>query len=323
MGKASKIALALAAVLVVLGIILFSMAILLADGDFQRLGTVDFETNIHPVTEDFHSLSVTADTADIRLLPSADGSAGVHCHETADERHTVSVRNGVLTVTAVADRQWYEHIGGRFAEPVVTVYLPPKLYEALTVKVSTGDVEISEAVTFGSLDITASTGSVTSAASVDGNARIHTGTGSIALEGISARSLELSVSTGRIRLRSVACAGDIQIRVSTGESMLTDVTCDSLSTDGSTGDIVMNRVVAETRITVARSNGDVEFDRCDAGEVCIKTTTGDVEGSFLSEKVFVTRTNTGDVEVPNSGSGGSCEIETDTGDIEIEIYRGK
>ena len=319
MGKVSKTALILAAVFVVLGGVLFSVALFLAEGDFLRLSTDDFETNIYPVAEDFRSISVTADTADIRLLPSADGTASVHCHETKGETHTVTVRDGVLTVSAVIEREWYEYIGVRLENPVITLYLPETGYESLLVEVSTGDVAIPEGFTFGTLEASASTGHVTSRASVTGAARIHTGTGSITLEGISAGALDLSVSTGRITVRSAACTGDIQIRTTTGSARLTDVTCASLISDGSTGDLEMSRVVATERFDLARSTGDVEFERCDAGEVRIKTTTGEVEGSLLSGKIFTVRSSTGDIDVPASTSGGSCEITTDTGDIKIEI----
>lgn len=323
MGKASKTALILAAVFVVLGIALVSVAFLLSGGELRRFSTDDFETNIHPVTESFRSISVTADTADVRLLPSADGTASVRCYETKDEAHTVAVRDGVLTVSVVIDRQWYEYIGVRVADPVITVYLPQTGYDSLLLDVSTGDIEIPEGFTFDSMDISASTGHVKSCASVTGAARIRTSTGSITVEGVSADSLELSVSTGRITVRSAVCTGDIQIHTSTGDARLTDVTCASLISDGSTGDLEMSRVVATERFDLARSTGDVEFERCDAGEVRIKTTTGEVEGSLLSEKVFTVQTDTGDVEVPKSNSGGSCEITTDTGDIEIEICRDK
>ena len=39
----------------------------------------------------------------------------------------------------------------------------------------------------------------------------------------------------------------------------------------------------------------------------------------LSAKVFITETDTGKVEVPKSVTGGRCEIETDTGDIQITV----
>ena len=51
----------------------------------------------------------------------------------------------------------------------------------------------------------------------------------------------------------------------------------------------------------------------------IVTDTGDVTGTFLSDKVFIYKTDTGDVDLPRTQSGGRCDITTDTGDIRISI----
>jgi DUF4097 and DUF4098 domain-containing protein YvlB len=54
-------------------------------------------------------------------------------------------------------------------------------------------------------------------------------------------------------------------------------------------------------------------------DIYIETTTGSVTGTLISEKQFCTETSTGKVNVPPSGNGGRCEIETGTGNIRIEI----
>ena len=68
-----------------------------------------------------------------------------------------------------------------------------------------------------------------------------------------------------------------------------------------------------------RSTGDVRFDRCDAASLEIKTGTGDVTGSLCSEKVFIARSDTGHISVPETVNGGKCSITTDTGDIIITL----
>ena len=59
----------------------------------------------------------------------------------------------------------------------------------------------------------------------------------------------------------------------------------------------------------------------DAAELEISTDTGDVKGSLLTEKVFITRSDTGRIRVPETVTGGKCKITTDTGNIEIEIQK--
>ncbi len=131
-------------------------------------------------------------------------------------------------------------------------------------------------------------------------------------------ALSVKASTGDIRIQNV-CADTLDLSVSTGEVVITDTKCKNLISNGSTGDISLNNVITDEKFALERSTGDIEFENCDATEIYIITDTGDVEGSLLSDKVFITRTDTGEVDVPNSINGGRCEITTDTGDIEIEI----
>jgi DUF4097 and DUF4098 domain-containing protein YvlB len=67
------------------------------------------------------------------------------------------------------------------------------------------------------------------------------------------------------------------------------------------------------------TTGDIKLDCCDAGEVFLKSTTGDVTGSFLTPKVIYAKSTTGKVDVPKYTTGGLCEINVTTGDIQIEI----
>ena len=81
----------------------------------------------------------------------------------------------------------------------------------------------------------------------------------------------------------------------------------------------MTNLVAEDNISVERTTGFVKLEKCDAAELYIKTDTGDVKGTLLSDKVFITKTDTGHIEVPKTITGGRCEISTDTGDIRINV----
>ena len=79
-------------------------------------------------------------------------------------------------------------------------------------------------------------------------------------------------------------------------------------------------VLASVDFSIQTSTGDVSLDRCDAQSIKIETSTGDVRGNLKSEKIFFTHTSTGKVNVPKTTSGGTCEITTSTGDIEIDIW---
>lgn len=319
MKKTVKIWLIAAASLVFVGIVLFAGVMTKLGWNFAKLSTVNYVTNTYEVDKDFGDISLDTDTADIIFAPSGDGKCRVECYEEENAKHTVSADGGVLSITAEERRAWYDYIGFYFGTPRITVYLPESEYGTLTASGSVGKVEIPKDFAFDGADISLSTGNVDFCASAAGQVKIKTTTGEIRAENISAGSLDLSVSTGTVTVSGVSCGGDIVVGVSTGKAYLSDVSCKNVISNGSTGNIYLDSVIADERLSVERSTGDVRFDGCDAAEVYVKTSTGDVTGSFLTDKVFITDTGTGSVDVPKTSDGGKCEISTATGNIKIKI----
>lgn len=319
MGKAMKIWLIIAIALVVVGAGVFTAALAACGWDFSKLSTVQFETNTYSGTDRITGIRVDTDTADIRFAPSEDGQWKVVCHEAEKMNHTVSVKNGILTIKVVDEREWYDHIGIWIGSETVTIYLPEQEYASLVIRESTGDVEVPKAFRFGTIDINVSTGAVRNYASATGVIKITASTGDIHVEDVSAASMELSVTTGHVTGRGLTCEGKLSVGVSTGDAQLTDVKCENFTSDGSTGDIVLKDVIATGKMSIDRSTGDVKFDACDAAEILVETSTGNVTGSLRSDKIFIARASTGDVDVPATTSGGKCQITTSTGDIRIRI----
>lgn len=316
MKKRTKIWIIIAVCLVVLGCAIFAGAMAGLKWDFMALSSSSVEMTTYELDEDFGEIYIDATTADISFLPSEDGTCKVICYEKSSEKHNVYVNGNVLTVQGWETGEW-QYSFMDFGEAHLEIYLPRAEYAKLIISTSTGDVHIPADFTFGSLEISASTADITSFADVAGLAKINTRTGDIRVAGMSADSLALSATTGSITVNSLSCKGDINARVSTGDVFITDTTCSSLYSKGSTGDITLKNTVAAEKLSITRNTGDVTFDESDAAEIFVETSTGDVEGSFLTGKMFDTRTNTGDVSVVSVKDGGLCEIVTDTGDISI------
>ena len=315
-----KVWLIVAASLIVVGLILFAVVIGMNRFDIKILNTQKYVSNTHEVVDDFHSISLVTDTADVDFVLSTDGVCRVECYEEENATHAVTVEDGTLTVTLQNKKKWYQYIHiGISSAPKLTVALPQAEYEMLVIKENTGDVDIPADFRFQGVEILSDTGDVRSSASVAEAMKIKTSTGNIEVKNASFGALGLSVTTGKITVSSVTCAGDIDLHVSTGKAILTDVSCQNFSSHGDTGELRMTNVIANARFSIVRSTGDVRFEACDAAEITVTTDTGDVRGTLCSDKIFFTHTDTGRVEVPQSMAGGKCEITTDTGDIRIEI----
>ena len=317
MRNKTKVWLITAAVLILVGCLVFGGVMTVLKWDFSKLSTVQYETNTYVIDESFRHIAIVADTADIVFVPAE--TAKVICYEEKNVVHTAVVKEDTLKIERIDTRKWYEHIGISLSTPKVTVYLPQGGYGDLSIASSTGNVELPKGYAFERMDIALSTGHVTTFASASDAMKIRTSTGDIRVEDMSAVSMDLAVSTGQVTVADVNCKGDIQIGVSTGRTNLKNVKCQSIVSSGDTGNIKLEDSVAEMQISIARSTGDVVFDRCDAAELFVKTSTGDVRGSLLSDKVFIARTDTGRVDVPKTINGGRCEIMTDTGDIRLEV----
>lgn len=319
MKKATKAWLITAASLVLIGCILFAGVMSTLGWDFAKLSTVRFETNTHDVTEPFGNISLVTDTADIVFALSNDGKCSVECYEEENAKHSVTVENGTLTVKVNEQKSLYDYIGFYFGSPKITVYLLKAEYSTLSVKDGTGNVEIPKGFTFESADISLNTGDVDFSAAARKEVKIKTSTGNISAKDTSAGDLDFAVATGKITVSGVSCTGDITVGVSTGETDLADVSCKNIISDGTTGRIFLNHVIAENKLSIKRSTGNVKFKGCDAAELYVKTSTGDVTGSLLTDKAFITETGTGKIDVPKTSVGGRCEIRTGTGNIEIKI----
>ena len=301
MSKTIKIWLIIATSLVILGAAIFVISTASVGWDFTKLGTGNYETKSYDITEDFIDISIKTDTADIVFKPSDDGKCRVNCYEETKVKHSVFVSNGVLMVDMVDTRKWYDHIGIHFSSPKITVYLPEVEYASLKIDESTGDIELSGAFRFENIDISVSTGDVMCYAFATGDIKIATSTGDINLANTALESLEVSVTTGDVKL--------------------SDILCKNFISSGNTGNITLKNVIVEEKISIERSTGDIKFDGADAAEIFAKTSTGDVTGSFLTDKVYIVETNTDDVDVPRTTTGGRCEITTGTGDISIKIKK--
>ena len=269
-----------AVVLTVLGIALIAGVFIATGFDVSVFSEGKYETNKYTPKGEFDNITVDAHTEDITFKPSEDGKLCVECRESEKVKHSVVIEDGTLKIGEKDERGLLDRLTffGGGSESI-TVYLPKNEYKSLKVSVSTGDVK---------------------------------------LDGVSADSISLSVTTGHTDVCKTDCKGAFSVSVTTGKTVFTDVKCGSFRSEGATGDVTLKNTVVSDGIFIERSTGDVRFEDSDAGEIKIETTTGDVSGTLRSGKLFSVKTATGDIDVPNT-TGGSCIITTTTGDVEISV----
>ncbi len=302
MNRKMKLSMIIATVLVLIGGTVFVSAMTAYGWDFTKLTTVKYEENTYVFEENIENISLTSNTADIKIVRSADGKAKIVTFLPKAENHTVTLTEGTLSLKQKTKFSWKTLIGIDFNRPKITIYLPSEKYASLNIKSDTSDIRIAEGFNFDTVTVKVSTGDVY-------------------VKNVTSENIEITTTTGDIELINAECAGNIKTKVSTGDIELTNVTCNNLKVNGDTGDVELKNVIASGKFDIETDTGDVELNGADASEITIETDTGDVEGTLLTEKIFIARSDTGKIRVPATTSGGKCEIKTDTGDIKIKIAK--
>lgn len=319
----------------------------------------DMVTNTFIPQETFDRISVDVIAANLRILPAEDGTCSVVTRDREEMLYSVTVTEGVLTVTVTDTLEWYEDLFSAYrSSPTVTVRLPADTYTSLYAETSSGRIEVDGTLTFREdVNLDVSSGAVVMAASVEGHTRVTATSGSVSLSGkageLTARngsgsltadsltvagaatvsstsgrvemenaavgSLSVNVGSGSMKLEDLTVTDSLMVGTISGGLRLSRVTCGSLAMETTSGSIDLTDTTVTTHLQAMTTSGSIRFTRADAATLSLKTTSGSVKGSLLTPKIFHTDTTSGSVSVPKSTEGGFCEIQTTSGSIRVTI----
>lgn len=305
----------------VVGIILCSVALALGGFEMSIFNTIKYAEGSQILPAGFSDISV--DTAEFSVLirPATDGVCRAEYRQNEKTPLRFAVENGTLSIRSTDLRKWYDHIHFfNFSRSQVILYLPAGEYGNVQICTDTGDIEIPTGFTFADAALQATTGSITlDSLTLSGKLGIEVSTGYVKLTDVSAATLSVGATTGRINGQGLTAKGQIELTASTGDIKLINATAQTLTAEATTGNIVLQNVVPAGNMTLQTSTGDIRLTACDAASLDIRTATGDVRGTLRSAKIFIANTSTGQVNVPDSTTGGTCKITCSTGDIDISI----
>ena len=320
MRTAKKILLIVAIASIVAGLLLCFGAFAMMGFRLAGLNMMTLETHSYTVDEPFTNLFIDGAECDVRLRPSEDGSCKVVCKESDKIDHTVRVVDGTLTVERVDHRRWYEHIFGFYwGSMEITIYLPESAYASLSVTSVSGNVEIPADFSFAEAKVQSTSGDVRFLASVENGLSVKTVSGDLSVRNTTPRNLHAQATSGDVSITSVHVEGELAVKTVSGDLALSQITCGSVDAETTSGDVDASSLLASGNLRIKTVSGDVDLRSCDAENLWIKTTSGDVSGKLLTEKFFVTDTTSGRVRVPQSQSGGKCEVTTTSGDISFTV----
>ena len=315
MNKQKKIII-IALGIILLGIIVCLIGFFSMKKNLKLLNTSKYIERSFDVDDDFKSISINTDNEDIFVKQSQDGKCKVVSYSDENQQYDISVKSDTLTIKYKNTVRW--SLGINTENPTLTVYLPKTEYTDFIVDTDTGKLEADKEFTFEKLQVDSDTGAVSLSNVVKGDASIETDTGKINLSDMSADNITLKTNTGHISLNDIKCSKELNAKTDTGHIEINKLTSKDMTLESDTGKVSLESAINEESLQIKTDTGNVTFNESDAESVYIKTNTGSVSGSFLTDKKYVTKSDTGNINVPNSSEGGQCEITTDTGNINIK-----
>ena len=222
---------------------------------------IKYVTNTYEITDKYRSILLDVKEAKVKIEPSSDGSTSLVLFEKKRNPYRFSVQNGTLTVEPTKTK-WYNSLKVGIDHSRITVRVPKSTLDAITVKATVGDVDISSVNCTGAIDV-------------------QTNTGKVSASDISSRAFSSKGNTGSIALTNVTATETVYVKRNTGKVSLNDCTSPEISIKTNTGR-VCGRLPSSIAFAVQSNTGKIQVPKPPIGEAIsgrceIKTNTGRVQ----------------------------------------------
>jgi len=307
-------------IMVFIGITLIAGGCFAMGFDFRKLDKHTYTERTVEITDAFENIIVTKGS-DIRLLPSEDGKCRLVFTESDTVTYSSNVEDGTLTIKRDENRKWLDYFGFNFTSYSVKLYLPETKYNYVNIKTFSGDIELSEGLTFHHVNLDCSSGDIRCYAAIDDNLFAESSSGDMDIKGISpANGITLANTSGSIKLSNMDMADKIDISSTSGSIHADNISCENFEIRSSSGDSELDSVIASGKIKIKSTSGDIRFDGCYAYEFDVRSTSGDIKGTLKSDKVFNVHATSGSIDVPESTEAeGTFNADVTSGDVKITI----
>lgn len=214
--------------------------------------------------QDIQSLSVDLSSTDLTVIPTEDKEIKVELEGKISKKLKKKIELDVkesdktLKVGLRNENQIQFNIGVLIVDTDVTIFLPEKLYDSITLTTSSGDITIQDLQGDG-ITLKASSGDIVAENSkAKESFKIDTSSGEITSKNNEAGRFEMSASSGDLLIVDQK-AIEAVLKTSSGEMNLENIIGD-LSAEASSGDIFVANEEVRGNIHVETSSGDIKID---------------------------------------------------------------
>lgn len=296
-----KIAIIVAVVMVMIGLSMAAATVRSVGGNFGAMfKTQNYKEQTKEITEAFDDIDLDIMDQDIYIKRATDKRAYVIYSESEEIRYNVSVSGKTLKIEEKSENKFLNIKIGDMEAHSVQLYLPETQYNNLTVALGSGIIYLQDNFKLRDVDMKVGSGDVYFSDAIAEEVNLKTGSGQIWFTGSQCASATMHSGSGDLTAQDLICKKSFSVDTGSGKIFLTDVT-------------------ATESFYAKASSGDIFLDSCDGMKMELRTGSGDVTGSIKTAKTFDAHAGSGDVRVPSDGNGGSCQIKTGSGDIEITV----
>ncbi len=212
--------------------------------------------------------------------------------------------DGVLYITCVDDRNWFQKLGSIwYGDSSVTLYLPRDMYDNLYIEAGSSDVTVVDDLTFRYAEIKTGSGDIDFRSDIaDTPAKLTSGSGDISVSYIERGGFVIETSSGDVDIKKVYTCPYKEIKG----------TADELS--------VLSECFGQGKsISVKTSSGDISIDGARAVDILLETASGEIKLADVYNYVNMqAETASGDIEAQNVVSCIGISFKTTSGDIEFK-----
>lgn len=322
MKKSVKVALIVAAVLIVAGIAIGVVPAVILKGDWNGL---NFNNQFVEKTADFSGVRyIETETAsyDVKFEASPDNELHVRWVDGKSFCFKVEQTGRSLKIEYVQNKtRWFESITLSIGVNTDVVVQVPTGKTEIAASTKSGSVALDDLTLAGELTVASSSGRIKiNNVSLPGSLSTSSQSGDVELSGVSGENVNASTNSGRISLNGVDAKAGIKVDSSSGRTEITDSSCVSVDAESSSGEIELKRVSVSGGVALESTSGRIVMDALDCAELDIGTSSGEVKGTLVgSGWDFDTRTSSGSVRVPEDSGTKKARIETSSGGIRIEV----
>lgn len=195
----------------------------------------------------------------------------------------------------------------------------------------------------GTVDASATSGTVRIKDIQCENLAVTTSSGSIQLENIvSDKSAEIVVTSGAIKISSLTASNDVSVTALSGSIGIENITCNNLgvedtsgsvkvanatgktaSFEASSGSTKLDNVSFDDKVNISASSGSIHFEALKSNNISAEASSGSIKGTIAgkqSEYSVISKTSSGSCNLENTREGNkTLDVKTTSGSINVSF----